>query len=156
MNSTEMGLNPTGPAPIVIVDFGDINVTGQYFLSFQSEPLNTPGVLLGEFNTEIPQNQLTLDPKKLLDPPSNNIENLIDCYIGWSVFLYTFVDVEPTFKFSLKVQQSSKDIITPVTITQDSKDDILIANGSDGSTKLIISFANFKKIVKETKWLSVK
>jgi hypothetical protein len=150
MDSTKIGLNPTGSDPIVIVEFGNLNVTGNYFISFQSKPLDTPSEVLGEYNTETSQNQLTLNPKELLDPPSNNVEDLIDCYVGWSVFLYTFVNVIPEFKFSLKVQQSSKDIITPVVITQKSTNDILVAKASDGSTQLIISFADFRKIVKET------
>jgi hypothetical protein len=141
-----MTLNPTGPAPIVTVKFGNTNVTGQCFISFQAEPLNTPGILIREFNTATATNQLTLNPQDLLDPPSNKVGDLSGCYVGWSVFFYTFVGLDPKFRFSLKIQQSSIDIISPIIVTQDSEG-IIVVKDSNESSKLVISFADFKQIV---------
>ena len=141
-----MTLNLTGLAPIVTVKFGNINVTGQCFLSFQAEPLNTPGILIREFNTATATNQLTLNPQDLLDPPSNKVGDLSGCYVGLSVFFYTFVGLEPKFKFSLEIQQSNIDLISPIIVTQGSEG-IIVVKDSLKFNKLVISFANFKQIV---------
>ncbi len=141
-----MSLNKTGLAPIVTVKFGNINVTGQCFISFQAAPLNTPGILIGDFNTATATNQLTLNPQDLLSPPSNNVGDLSDCYVGWSVFFYTFVGLDPKFRFSLEIQQSNIDLIPPIIVTQDSAD-IIVAKDSNNSNKLVISFSDFKQIV---------
>jgi hypothetical protein len=140
-----MSLNKTGPDPIIIVQFGNINVVGQCYLAFQSEPLDSPAVTLGEFSTDKATNQLTLNPQNLLNPPENNVKDLIGCYVGWSVFFYSFVGVTPSFKFSLKIQQSGSDIITPVIITETSKD-VVAASVPGQSNKLVFSFGNFVQI----------
>ncbi len=141
-----MSLNKTGPAPIIIVKFGNINVVGQCYLSFQAEPLDSPAITLGEFSTNTATNQLTLDPQNLLNPPENNVKDLIGCYVGWSVFFYSFVGVQPSFKFSLKIQQSGSDLITPVVITENSKD-VVSASVPGENNKLVFSFGNFRQIV---------
>jgi hypothetical protein len=141
-----MSLNTTGPAPIVIVKFGGQSTTGQCYLSFQAEPLDSAAQSIGEFSTDIANNQLVLKPQDLLDPPNNSVADLIGCYVGWSVFFYSFVGVDPSFEFSLKLQQSGNDLITPVVITQDSTE-VVAAKGPDGDNNIVFSFGNFGKIV---------
>jgi hypothetical protein len=141
-----MSLIKTGPAPIIIVKFGNTNVIGQCYLSFQAEPLDSPAIPLGEFNTNTAINQLTLNPQDLLSPPANNIKDLIGCYVGWSVFFYSLVGVQPSFKFSLNIQQSGSNLITPIVVTETS-DDVVAASVPGENNKLVFSFGNFRKIV---------
>jgi hypothetical protein len=112
-----MSLNPNGPHPIVIIEFGgeDIGSCDLYFQNDVIATLNNNPSSQGKT-----LHKVELDPMILLRSASSTVGDLIGTEIGWVVVHSNLAGPDIKFSFYLDIRQSSSSIITPIQITDES------------------------------------
>jgi hypothetical protein len=103
-----MGLNTSGPKPLLSIRFGGMQTNGLCDIFFQTE-----NNVIKQFNNNQSLHSLTLDPAVLVSP-TKTLQDLVGSVIGFNA-IFTNVPGSPIqFSLTMDIQQSGASIITPI------------------------------------------